>query len=177
MYIVTINKTTSLNSYLLWSLPIIMLQVLLPVSLHSSLIRNIIQTSLFTPNTIFLSSKPTTSLQILINYRVPSKLKSFQPNSIIRNLLMHDIPLLLILKQMTKSLSRLSSSKPLGFQRNSPKNILDLMKSLSNLVLHHSPSIFQSLCALFIQFSMCPCLNPPCPTLSPREYNWPLLQL
>ena len=31
-------------------------------------------------------------------------------------------------------------------------------------------------CALFIQSSMCPCLNLPHPTLSPREYSWPPLQ-
>ena len=86
---------------------------------------------------------------------------------------MHDVFLLLISKEMTKSLSRLSSSKPLGLQRNSPKNILDPTKSLSSLVLYRSLSIFQSLCALFIQSSMCPCLNLLHPTLSPML--WQLL--
>ena len=42
MYIVTTSKTTGLNSYLLQSLPTIMLQVLLLVFFHSSLIRDII---------------------------------------------------------------------------------------------------------------------------------------
>ena len=42
MYIVTTSKTTGLNSYLLQSLPTIMLQVLLPVFPHSLLIRDII---------------------------------------------------------------------------------------------------------------------------------------
>ena len=42
MYIVTTSKTTGPNSYLPWSLPIIMLQVLLLVFLLSSLIRDII---------------------------------------------------------------------------------------------------------------------------------------
>jgi len=36
--------------------------------------------------------------------------------------------------------------------------------------------VFQSLCALFIQSSMCPCSNLPHPILSPREYSWPPLQ-
>ena len=57
MYIVTTNKITDLNSYLSQSLPIIMLWVLLPVFLHSLLIRDIIQTLLFTPNMILLPSE------------------------------------------------------------------------------------------------------------------------
>ena len=176
VYIITTIKTIGLNSYLLWSLPIIMLQVLLPVFLHYLLIRNIIQTSLFIPNAILLSSEPAILPQILINYRVSLKLKSPWPNSIIRDLLMHNILSLLISKQVTKSLSRPSSSEPLVFQRNSLKNILDPTKLLPSLVLYRSLSIFQSLCALFIQSSMCPCSNLPYPTLSLREYNWPLLQ-
>ena len=148
-----------------------MLRVLLLVFSHSLLIRNIIQTSLFILNTILLPSKPMTSLQISMNYRVPLKLKSLWPNNIIRNLLIHDIPLLLILMQIIKSLSRLSSSELLGLQKNSPKNTSDPMKSLFSLVLYHLPSIFQSPCALFTQFSMCPYLNLPYLTLSPREYN------
>jgi len=36
--------------------------------------------------------------------------------------------------------------------------------------------VFQSLCALFIQSSMCPCSNLLHPTLSLREYSRPLLQ-
>ena len=68
------------------------------------------------------------------------------------------------------------SSEPLGLQRNSPKNISDPTKSLPSLVLYRSLSVFQSPCALFIQSSMCQCLNPPHPTLSPREYSRPLLQ-
>ncbi len=152
-----------------------MLQVLLLVFLYSLLIRDIIQISLFTPNAILLSSKPATLLQISMNYRVPSKLKSLQPNSIIRNLPMYDISLLLISKQMTKFLSRLSSSKILGLQRNSLKNILDPMKSLPSLVLYHSLSVFQSSCTLFTYFSMCSCLNLLHPTLSLREYNQHLL--
>ena len=127
-------------------------------------------------NEILLPPKPTTLLQTSMNYRVLSKLKSPQPNSVIRNLLMHNISLLLISKQMTKSLSRLSSSKLLGLQKNSLKNISDPTKLLPSLVLYCSLSVFQSLCALFIQSSICPCLNLPCPTLSPREYNCPLLQ-
>ena len=153
-----------------------MLQVLLLMFPHSLLIRNITQISLFTPNVILLSPEPATLLQISITYRVPLKLKSLWPNSVIRNPLMCDVLLLLILKQVTKSLSRPSSSKPLSLQRNSLKNISDPMKSLSSLVLYYSLSVFQSLYALFIQYSMCPCLNSPCPTLSLREYNWPLLQ-
>ena len=176
IYIVTTSKTTGPNSYLLWSLPIIMLQVLLLVFLHSLLIRDIIQTSLFTLNMILLPPKPVTSPQISINYRVLSKLKSLQPNSIIRNLLMHGVLPLLILKQVTKSLSRLSSSKPPGLQRNFPKNISDPTKSSLSLALYCSLSIFQSLCTLSIQSSICSCLNPPYPTLSLREYSWPLLQ-
>ena len=42
VYIVTTNKIISLSSYLSWSLPIIMLQVLLLVFSHSSLIIDII---------------------------------------------------------------------------------------------------------------------------------------
>ena len=83
-----------------------------------------------------------------MNYRISSKLKSLRPNSIIRNPLMCNVPLLLISKYVTKSLSRLSSSEPLGLQRNSLKNILDPMKSLPSLVLYRSLSIFQSPCAL-----------------------------
>ena len=177
MYIVTTSKTTGPNSCLLQSLSTIILQVLLPVFLYSSLIRDIIQTLLFTPNAILFPLKPITLLQISINYRVPSKLKSLQFNSLVRNPLMHNVPPLLISKQVTKSLLRLSSSKPLGLQRNSSKNILDPMKSLSSLVLYHSSSVSQSLCALFIQFSMYLCLNLLCLIFSPREYNWPLLQL
>ena len=64
-----------------------------------------------------------------------------------------------------------------GLQRNSLKNILDPMKSLPSLVYYYSPSTFQSLCTLFIQSSMCPCLNLLCSTLSLREHNWSLLQL
>ena len=127
-------------------------------------------------NIILFPPEPVTSLQILMNYRVPSKLKSLQPNSVIRNPLMHDIPLLLISKQVTKSLSRLSSSKPPGLQRNSPKNISDLMKSSLILALYCLLSIFQSPCALSIQSSMCPCLNLSHLTLSLREYSQPPLQ-
>ena len=50
-------------------------------------------------------------------------------------------------------MSKLSSSKPLSLQRNSPKNISDPMKSLPSLVLYCSLSVFQSPCALFIQSS------------------------
>ena len=176
IYIVTTSKITSPNFYLLQSLPTIMLQVLLPVFLYSLLIRNIIQTSLFTLNAILLSLKPITSLQILMNYRVLSKLKFLQPNSVIRNLLMRDISPLLISKQVTKSLSRLSSFKLLSLQRNSPKNTSDSTKSSLSLTLYHSLSVFQSPCALFILYSMCPCLNLLHPTLFPRKYNQPLLQ-
>ena len=109
IYIIITSKITGPNSYLLWSLPTIMLQVLLSVFPHSLLIRDIIQISQFTLNTILLLPEPTTLPQILMNYRVLSKLKSPWPNSVIRNLLMHDVPLLLILKQITKSLSKLSS--------------------------------------------------------------------
>ena len=140
---------------------------------HSLLIRDIIRTSLFTLNAILLSPEPMTSLQISMSYRVPSKLKSPWSNSIIRNLLMCNVLPLLISKQVTKFLSRLSSSKSLGLQRNSLKNISDPTKSLPSLVHYFSPSTFQSSCTLFIQSSMCPCSNPPCPILSPREYNQP----
>ena len=153
-----------------------MLQVLLLVFLHFLLIRDIIQTSLFTLNVILLPFKLTTLSQILMNYRVPSKLKSLWSNSIIRNLLMCDISLLLISKYVTKFLSRLSSSKPLGLQRNSLKNILDPIKSLPSLVLYFLLSVFQSSCALFILYSICPCSDLPHPTLSLREYNQPLFQ-
>ena len=173
MYIVTTSKTTGPNSYLLQSLLTIMLQVLLLVFLLSSLIRDIIQTSLFIPNAILLPPEPATSPQISMNYRVPSKLKSPWPNSATRNPLMHDTPSLLISKQVTKSLSRLSSSEPLDLQRKSPKNISDLTKSSLSLALYRSLSVFQSPCALFIQSSMCPCLNPPYPILSLRECSWP----
>ena len=154
-----------------------MLQVLLLVSLHSSLIKDIIQTSLFILNVILLPPEPMTLLQILINYRVPSKLKSPCSNSIIRNPLMHNVLLLLISKQMTKSLSRLSSSESLGLQGNSLKNTLDSIKSFPSLVFYCLPSISQSLCALFIQFSIYLYLNLPHSILFLREYNWPLLQL
>ena len=60
VYIVTTSKTTGPNSYLSWSLPTIMLQVLLLVFPHYLLIRDIIQTSLFTLNAILFPSKPTT---------------------------------------------------------------------------------------------------------------------
>ena len=59
----------------------------------------------------------------------------------------------------------------LVLQKNSLKNILDPTKSSLSLALYCSLSSFQSLCVLFIQSSMCPCLNPPHPTLSLREYN------
>ena len=59
-----------------------------------------------------------------MNYKVLLQLKSPQPNSVIKNLLMHNILLLLISKQVTKSLSRLSSSEPLSLQRNSLKKYL-----------------------------------------------------
>jgi len=68
------------------------------------------------------------------------------------------------------------SSEPPSLQRNSPKDILDPMKSSLSLALYHSLSVFQSPCTLFIQSSMCSCLNPPRPTLSPREYSQPPLQ-
>ena len=110
--------------------------------------------SLFTPNAILLSLEPVTLLQISMNYRVPSNLKSPQPNSVIRNLLMCNVPPLLILKQMTKSLSRLSSSEPPGLQRNSSKNILDPTKSSLSLVLYCSLSVFQSPYALVFHVSM-----------------------
>ena len=174
MYIVTTSKITGLNSCYLQSSFTTMLLVLPLMSLYSSLIRNIIQTSLFTLNIILLFSKPM--LQILMSYKVLSKPKSLWPNSVIRNLLMHNVLLLLISKQVIKSLSRLSSFKPLGLQKNSLKNISDPMKSSLSLALYLLLSVFQSPCALFIQFSMCPCLNLPHPTFSPREYNWPLLQ-
>ena len=152
-----------------------MFQVLLPVFLHFLLIMDIIQTLLFTLNVILLPFKLITLPQILMNYKVLSKLKSLWPNSIIRNLLMHDISLLLISKYVTKFLSKPSSSKPLSLQRNSLKNILDLMKSLPSLVLYYSLSVFQSPYTLFILYSICPCSNPLYPTLSLREYNQPLV--
>ena len=155
VYIVTTSKITSLNSYLSQSLPIIMLQVLLLVFFHSLPIRDIIQTLLFTLNTILLPPEPITSLQISMSYRELSKLKYPWLNNIIRNLLMHNVPLLLISKQMTKFVSRLSSSEPLSLQRNFPINTLDPMKLLLSLVLYYSSSVFQSPYALFIQFSMC----------------------
>ena len=102
MYIVTTSKTTGLNSYLMWSLPTIMLRVQLPVFLDSLLIRDIIQTSLFTLNAILLPPEPMTSPQISMNYRIPLKLKSPRPNSATRNLLMHNAPLLLISKNSLK---------------------------------------------------------------------------
>ena len=141
-----------------------MFQVLLLVFLHSLLIRDIIQTSLFILNAILLPSKPVTLPQTSISYRVPSKLKSLWSNSIIRNLLIYDIPPLLISKQVIKSLSRLSSLKPLSLQKSFLKNISDSTKSFLSLVHYHSLSIFQSLCALSIQFSMYPCSNLPYPT-------------
>ena len=100
MYIVTTSKITSLNSYLLRSLPIIMLQVLLLVFFHSLPIRDIIQTLLFTLNTILLPPEPMTSLQISMSYKVSLKLKSLWPNNVIRNPLMCNIPPLLISKQV-----------------------------------------------------------------------------
>ena len=106
IYIITTSKITSPNFYLSQSLPTIMLQVLLLVFLHSLLIRDIIQTSLFIPNAILLPPEPATSPQISMNYEVLSKLKSPRPNSIIRNPLMGNIPLLLISKQVTKFLSK-----------------------------------------------------------------------
>ena len=148
-----------------------MTQVLLPVFFYSLLIRNIIQTSLFTLNTILLPPKPITLLQISMSYRVPLKLKFPQLNSIIRNPLIYDILPLLIFKQVIKSLKRLSFSRSLSLQRNSPKNILDSIKSLPSLVHYYSFSISQSLCVLFIQFSMYPYLNLPCPIPSLREHN------
>jgi len=57
MYIVTTSKITSPNSYLSWSLPTIILQVLLLVFFHFLLIRDIIQTSLFTPKYNIASSQ------------------------------------------------------------------------------------------------------------------------
>ena len=176
-YTVITNKITGSNFYLLQSSLITILQVLLSVSLCPLLIRDIIRISLFTLNIILLSPKPITLLQISMSYRVFSKLKSLQLNSVIRSLLMCDILLLLISKQMTKSLSRLSSSKLLGLQRNSLKNISDPTKLFSSPVHYCSSSVSQSLCALSIQFSMCLCLNLLHPTLFPREHNWPLLQL
>ena len=177
MYIVTTNKITGLNFYLLQSLPIIMLQVLLPVFLYSLPIRDIIQTLLFIQNAILFPSEPMTLLQILMSYKVSSKLKSPWPNSIIKNPLMCNVYLLLISKQVTKSLSRLSSSESLGLQKNFLENILNPMKSSPSLVLYHLPSVFQSPYTLFIQFFMCSYLNLPCSILFLKEHNWPLLQL
>ena len=154
-----------------------MLQVLLLVFFYSSLIRNIIQTSLFILYAILLPPKPMTLLQILMSYKVPSKLKSLWPNRIIRNLLIRNIPLLLISKQVTKSLSRYSSSELLGLQRSSLKNISDPMKLFLSLVHYCSSSISQSLCTLSIQFSIYLYLNLLCLTLSPREHNQLLHQL
>ena len=177
IYIVTTNKIIGLNSYLLQSLPTIILQVLLLVFFYSLPIRDIIQISLFTLNAILLPSEPATSLQILMNYKILSKLKFLQSNSVIKYLLMHNISLLLISKQVTKSLLRLSSSESLSLQKSFPKNISNPIKLFSSLVYYHSPSVSQSPCTLSIQFIMCLYLNMPYPTLSPREYNWPLLQL
>ena len=101
-----------------------MLQVLLLIFLYSSLIRDIIQILLFILNVILLPPKPVILLQTLMSYKVLSKLRSPQPNSIIRNLLMHNIPLHLISKQITKSLSRLSSSELLGLQKKLSKKYL-----------------------------------------------------
>ena len=123
--------------------------------------------STLTLNAILLFYKPMTSLQILINYKVPLKLKSPQPNSIIRNLLIYNIPLLLISKQITKSLSRFSFSEPLGLL----KDISDSMKSFPSLVHYCLHFIFQSSCVLSIQFSIYLYLNLLHPTLSLKEYN------
>jgi len=87
--------------------------------------------------------------------RVPLKLKSLWSDSIIGSLLMHNIPLLLILKYVIKSLLKLSPSEPLGLQKSFPKNILDPMKLFSSLVHYCLLSVFQSLCTLSIWFSMC----------------------
>ena len=76
--------------------------MLVSVFLYFSLIKNIIQILLFILNVILLLSKPMTLLQILINYRVLSKLRFLWPNSIIRSLLMCDVSSHLILKQIIK---------------------------------------------------------------------------
>ena len=131
MYIVITSKTTGLNFYLLQNLLITMLQALLLVFFHFLLIRGIIQILLFTLNAILLSSKLITLLQISMSYRVPSKLKSLQPNNIIRNLLMHNISPLLILKQITNSLSKLSSSELPSLQKKLSKKYLELHETIS----------------------------------------------
>ena len=74
------NYQQNNQSKLLQSSLTIMLEVLLLVFLHFLLIRDIIQTSPFTLNTILLSPKSMTLLQISMSYRIPSKLKSLQPN-------------------------------------------------------------------------------------------------
>ena len=122
-------------------------------------------------------SKSVTLPQISISYRVLSKLKSLWPNNIIRSLLMCSVLLLLISKQVIKSLSRLSSSKPLSLQKSFLKNISNPTKLFPSLIYYCLPFIFQSLYALFIQFFMCLCLNLLHLTLSLREYNQPPLQL
>ena len=62
IYIVITSKTTGLNSYLLQSLLTTMLQVLLMMFLHYSLIRDIIQILPFTLSVILLPPKPVTLL-------------------------------------------------------------------------------------------------------------------
>ena len=52
-----------------------------------------------------------TLLQILMSYKVPSKLKSLWPNRIIRSLLMRNVSPLLISKQVTKWPSKKLSEK------------------------------------------------------------------
>ena len=148
MYIVTTSKITGLNSCYLQSSFTTMLLVLPLMSLYSSLIRNIIQTSLFTLNIILLFSKPM--LQILMSYKVLSKLRLLQPNNTIRSLLVCNIFLYLISKQVIKSLLKLNSLRLSSLQRNYPKNILNLMKLFSSLILYCLPSIFQSLYILYI---------------------------
>ena len=155
VYTVITNKTTGPNSYLLQSSLITILQVLLLVSLCPLLIRDIIQISLFTLNIILFSPEPMTLLQISMSYRVFSKLKSPQLNSVIRSPLMCDILLLLISKQMTKSLSRLSSSKLLGLQRNSLKKYLRPYK----IIFQPSTLLFifylpESVCSIHLVFHM-----------------------
>ena len=150
--------------------------MLLLVSLYSLLIRNIIQISLYILNTILLSFEPITLPQISISYRISSKLRSPQPNSVIRSPLIYNIFPYLILKQVIKFLLRLNSLELLNSQRSYLKNTSDLIKSSLSLVLYCLSSVSQSLYILCIQSSISLCLNQLFSILSPREHNQLLYQ-
>ena len=134
-----------------------MLQVPLLEYHHSLPTRVIIQLSLFIQNINWYLPMLINLSLIYLNFMRNSKKPFSCPKNIIKSWLTRIRFLHQSSKLVTELMSRHSSSKLPDQQRNSQKNILVPMKSLTKQVPYLGLFIYLKACALIIQFSMYLC--------------------